>query len=587
MHTVTYQERRKVFSSIFLDSSYMTRFLFILPLFYYNYYAFLKFEHFVNSDTVSYIDIAKHYLRGDLTQAISAYWSPLYSVVLAAYFYLIPTSSLEVYSHTQYLGLFFFFLKMLSFEFFLKNLRTYILPKDIEKPSLNLIYALSYASITLNSFIFLQIFRKSPDPLLECFTFTLFAYMMRLIVDKKSTVFQWVTFSLLAALAYTCKAIYFYINLIFFFYFIANAIFFKRDHLKKITICFFFYLLFIGPWVSALSNKVGFLTYGATGKMNWYEAMKKIEPNAFRENNIQSNKIEKALLNKWEVLNFERKNSSYSLWERPYEFTANYYTEKITIIDILKNLKKNLRFYYFHLRKYSKGIFSTHLILFFIIFGGACFFFRKNLIALYRKEKSLLVSTPLFILTPIAIFGAYCLVNVSTRYLSAFLTILLLGLCIPLILVLSHKKRLLRFLVLFLSLNICISTYQNLKRYIPEKNPGEHSFLYYTQAKKITENHPELTQKKVSFLGGKFHDFPRTSQLIGSQLASKIIPLEQKDFSLEDYKELITELKKIHHLQIWVEKKETTKSHLENFKKLGLPITEMQNFSIVDLEQKS
>src|SRR5437868_1448401 len=40
-------------------------------------------RHFILSDGISYLEIASAYLHRDWTNAINAYWSPLYSWVLA------------------------------------------------------------------------------------------------------------------------------------------------------------------------------------------------------------------------------------------------------------------------------------------------------------------------------------------------------------------------------------------------------------------------------------------------------------------------------------------------------------------------
>lgn len=37
------------------------------------------FRHVIHSDGIAYLDIASAYLRGDVPNAINAYWSPLYS----------------------------------------------------------------------------------------------------------------------------------------------------------------------------------------------------------------------------------------------------------------------------------------------------------------------------------------------------------------------------------------------------------------------------------------------------------------------------------------------------------------------------
>src|SRR5215831_15431337 len=50
----------------------------------------------IEPDRISYLDIADKYLQRDWTAAVNAYWSPLYSWLLAAAFYLFrPTSYWE------------------------------------------------------------------------------------------------------------------------------------------------------------------------------------------------------------------------------------------------------------------------------------------------------------------------------------------------------------------------------------------------------------------------------------------------------------------------------------------------------------
>lgn len=53
----------------------------------------------INPDGVSYLDLADAYARGNWEQAINSYWSPLYSVVLAAVIPKVPSSWELVTAH--------------------------------------------------------------------------------------------------------------------------------------------------------------------------------------------------------------------------------------------------------------------------------------------------------------------------------------------------------------------------------------------------------------------------------------------------------------------------------------------------------
>jgi hypothetical protein len=71
----------------------------------------------MNPDGVSYLDIAAAYARGDWSDAINAYWSPLYSILLAAFATRAPPALEVVNTHLLNAAAFAF--ATLAFDFFL------------------------------------------------------------------------------------------------------------------------------------------------------------------------------------------------------------------------------------------------------------------------------------------------------------------------------------------------------------------------------------------------------------------------------------------------------------------------------------
>src|SRR5437899_8814556 len=55
-------------------------------------HCWLYRNELINLDAVSYIEIARDYARGDLVHALNAYWSPLYSWVLAGAWIIVRPS---------------------------------------------------------------------------------------------------------------------------------------------------------------------------------------------------------------------------------------------------------------------------------------------------------------------------------------------------------------------------------------------------------------------------------------------------------------------------------------------------------------
>src|SRR5947199_467012 len=81
----------------------------------------LAFRFYISGDGNSYLDVASAYLREDFANAINGYWSPLYSWLIAAIFWLFKPSG---YWETTILHLLNFaglLLALRAFEFFFQQ----------------------------------------------------------------------------------------------------------------------------------------------------------------------------------------------------------------------------------------------------------------------------------------------------------------------------------------------------------------------------------------------------------------------------------------------------------------------------------
>ena len=80
------------------------------------------FRFYIEPDGVNYFDIARAYLRRDWTNALNAYWSPLYSWLLALIQWAVHPSPYFESTFLHLLNFVLFLLALASFEFFFRRL---------------------------------------------------------------------------------------------------------------------------------------------------------------------------------------------------------------------------------------------------------------------------------------------------------------------------------------------------------------------------------------------------------------------------------------------------------------------------------
>ena len=81
-------------------------------------------KNYVFSDTISYIEITKLILNGQLYDAINPYWSPLYSLILS-FFSLVLFQIQDTFLIIQIASIFIYIFQTFCFHFFLINFLKY------------------------------------------------------------------------------------------------------------------------------------------------------------------------------------------------------------------------------------------------------------------------------------------------------------------------------------------------------------------------------------------------------------------------------------------------------------------------------
>lgn len=228
-------------------------------------------RHSILSDGISYIEIAQAYLHHDWPNAINAYWSPLYSWLLAALFAVLqpPPYWQAAVAH---LALFVAFVaSIFAFEYFLHSL--WILIENQEHPvqvglSRLTLYIGGYSAFLFAGLSLVGLGYCSPDMISFALTFYLCGAVLRIQQGARSDRF-YILFGLTCGLFFLARTA-FSASFLIFLAVVISVLWQQRKPLIKpslLILCSFAILVL--PFVIAISWKHGSPTIGESGKLNY------------------------------------------------------------------------------------------------------------------------------------------------------------------------------------------------------------------------------------------------------------------------------------------------------------------------------
>jgi hypothetical protein len=226
-------------------------------------------RHEVISDGISYIEIAQHYAQGDWHNAINAYWSPLFSWVIAALLFCFRIAPYWHVATLHLVVLIAYLTSLAAFEWLLRELlRSEELDTAGEPMAPIVVYAIGYSLILFAGLSMVGMFYPSPDMISLALTLALYALLLR-ISRSGGGVRSFLSFGLLCALLYLDRAAF--APLVF----LCIAVVLVCLRLKQLPLMKPA-LLMIGttliltlPFVAAMSAKYHHLTLGDAGKLNY------------------------------------------------------------------------------------------------------------------------------------------------------------------------------------------------------------------------------------------------------------------------------------------------------------------------------
>jgi 4-amino-4-deoxy-L-arabinose transferase-like glycosyltransferase len=225
---------------------------------------------FVSPDGNCYLDIASAYLRGDWKNAVNAYWSPLFSWLLALTFAVFHPSPYWESTLLHLLNLAGLLVGLRCFEFFFRaflrarQLRSQSGDATETLPELGW-WILGYGLFLSTSLLVSSVTITTPDVWVAVFTFIIAGLVLKIQIHGGG----WHWFAALGAslgCAYLTKTFYFPLS----FVFLLAAWMATGNPLKtakQSILALLVFLAIAGPWVVTLSRSKHRATFGDVGKL--------------------------------------------------------------------------------------------------------------------------------------------------------------------------------------------------------------------------------------------------------------------------------------------------------------------------------
>ncbi len=222
----------------------------------------------MNPDGISYLDLSDAWIRLDWHSAINVYWSPLYSILIAAARAVFRPSAYWEFTVVHVVNFVMFVISLLCFEFFWSEfLRSPTREEAIEGRKTFSRWAwwlLGYSLFLWSALAVISVGRVSPDQLVAA-AFYLGSGLLLRIRRLRGDWLEYCWLGLALALGYYAKAPMFLLSLVFF----AVALFLLgsvRKAIPRVAVAIIVFVLISSPLVVMLSRQKGRLTFGESGR---------------------------------------------------------------------------------------------------------------------------------------------------------------------------------------------------------------------------------------------------------------------------------------------------------------------------------
>lgn len=236
---------------------------------------------FMDPDGLSYLDISDAYVRGDWHNAINAYWSPLFSWMLAVGTVLVRPSPYWEFTLIHLINYCVFLAALISFSFLCKQIDLY---RDVPAPAdpnpnlsnrlpKHLETIVRYTIFVWVSLDLITVVRPTPDMTVTVIVYLLAGLTLK-ICRRDASQNSWILLGVLLGFGYLAKTAMLPIGLSF----LAIITLTKRHvgwRWRHFMIASAVFLFIIAPFILAISLTKHRFTIGDSGRLNYSWAVNK------------------------------------------------------------------------------------------------------------------------------------------------------------------------------------------------------------------------------------------------------------------------------------------------------------------------
>ena len=391
----------------------------------------------MNTDGISYLDIADAIAHGHWAAAVNAYWSPLYPSLLALARMLLRPSPYNEFAVVHFVNFLIFIAAAFAFEIFLNSFVNYVRQiAGVETEARAgvlpewLLKALGYSLFLWTSLVLIGLGTVAPDMTASVFVFLAAAIILRIKNGQRNTA-EFVLLGLLLGLSYLAKAAMMPLSFVILVLAVMAAcqrsdpskprnngsiLSNLRWALPRAALALAVLLVVAAPLILALSKSKGRLTMGDSARLNWAWYINHVPRYHWQgvpAVGVPTHPTRKLLTNPG-VYEFDSDApATYDIWYDP-SYWNDGVRPRLDVKSQIGQLINNARFYLYFIFVQQAGIVFPCILLLAIGWGRPLW---KRL-GQFREE----------LLLGLAALVMYAPVYVEMRYFAPFLVILWLGL---------------------------------------------------------------------------------------------------------------------------------------------------------------
>jgi hypothetical protein len=226
------------------------------------------YRDWMNPDGISYLDLADNALQNGPLALVNAHWSPLYPALIACWKWLFHPTAVQEFGSVHALNGVIYTAAAVCFGFFLHQ---FLMLRSWVRKSIFTAFGFSLFFLYMNADI--TPFVVTPDLLLACAVFAAAGLFCRILRDRE----RWQPYLALGcvlALGYYAKSVMLVVGSFLLILLLAS----QPKHFKRVLIAAAVLVLLAAPQILLVSKRVGHLSMGETGRLNYLWWVNGIQP---------------------------------------------------------------------------------------------------------------------------------------------------------------------------------------------------------------------------------------------------------------------------------------------------------------------